>query len=106
MTVTRPSPASQATDTTIASGGSEFNRVRPLEVCHNSREEVIVSTNTVVIVASAVDEACRQPRMLDAGFRGGLNRWFDPVADATDAGALDDNMLAGLSEDCGISWLG
>jgi quercetin dioxygenase-like cupin family protein len=44
-------------------------------------------------------------RYLFLAVPGGLDRWFDAVADANDAGALDDAVFRKLSEEYGIAWL-
>ena len=36
---------------------------------------------------------------------GGLDQWFDAVAQAHNAGMLDDALIGTLSKDFGISWL-
>ncbi len=44
-------------------------------------------------------------RYLFLAVPGGLDRWFDAVARAKDAGTLDDDQFARLSHDHGIDWL-
>jgi hypothetical protein len=36
---------------------------------------------------------------------GGLDRWFDAVADAKGDGSLDDALYSKLSREVGIGWL-
>jgi hypothetical protein len=44
-------------------------------------------------------------RYLFMAVPGGLDRWFDAVADAKDDGSLDDALYSTLSRDFGIGWL-
>ena len=44
-------------------------------------------------------------RYLFLAVPGGLDRWFDAVAAANDAGILDDALFRQVSEEHGIDWL-
>lgn len=44
-------------------------------------------------------------RYLFLAVPGGLDRWFDAVAQANEAGTLDDALFRELSEAYGIGWL-
>ena len=44
-------------------------------------------------------------RYLFIAIPGGLDRWFDAVADANRDGELDDALFRQLSSDFGIGWL-
>jgi quercetin dioxygenase-like cupin family protein len=44
-------------------------------------------------------------RYLFLAVPGGLDHWFDAVAQANEAGILDDPLFDRLSEDFGLSWL-
>jgi hypothetical protein len=44
-------------------------------------------------------------RYLFLAVPGGLDEWFDAVANANRDGLLDDSMFDQLSEDFGIGWL-
>ena len=44
-------------------------------------------------------------RYLFLAVPGGLDRWFDAVEQANDAGILDDALFRTLSEDYGVGWL-
>jgi quercetin dioxygenase-like cupin family protein len=47
----------------------------------------------------------RPSRYLFLAVPGGLDRWFDAVADAAAGGLLDDTLFRTLSADFGIGWL-
>jgi len=44
-------------------------------------------------------------RYLFLAVPGGLDRWFDALAEAQAAGTLDDALFRSLSDDHGIAWL-
>ena len=44
-------------------------------------------------------------RYLFLAVPGGLDRWFDALADAKDDGSLNEALFAALSDDFGIGWL-
>ncbi len=44
-------------------------------------------------------------RYLFLAVPGGLDRWFDAVADAKSDGSLDDALFRKLSDEFGIGWL-
>jgi hypothetical protein len=47
----------------------------------------------------------RPSRYLFMAVPGGLDRWFDALADANRDGSLDDALFTKLSRDFGIGWL-
>ena len=60
--------------------------------------------------AKGLPHAIRNPlevssRYLFLAVPGGLDRWFDAVAQAHDAGNLDDALFRTLSDDFGLGWL-
>jgi quercetin dioxygenase-like cupin family protein len=79
--------------------------------------EVRLRDSTAILEAGGVGRlpkglphALRNPletpsRYLFLAVPGGLDRWFDAVAAANDAGALDDPLFRALSEEYGIGWL-
>jgi len=79
--------------------------------------EVRLRDRTAILEAGGVGRlpkglphAIRNPlevssRYLFLAVPGGLDRWFDAVAQAHDAGNLDDALFRTLSEDFGIGWL-
>jgi quercetin dioxygenase-like cupin family protein len=79
--------------------------------------EVRLRDRTAVLQAGGVGRlprnlphAIRNPldatsRYLFLAVPGGLDRWFDALAAARDAGTLDDALFATLSDDYGIGWL-
>ncbi len=57
-------------------------------------------------IAHAIRNPLETPsRYLFIVVPGGLDRWFDAVADAKDRGALDDATFSTLSHEYGIDWL-
>ena len=57
-----------------------------------------------------VPHALRNPletpsRYLLLAVPGGLDRWFDAVAEAKAVGSLDEALFRTLSEEFGIGWL-
>ncbi|HEY3335031.1 MAG TPA: cupin domain-containing protein [Candidatus Limnocylindrales bacterium] len=79
--------------------------------------EVRLPDRTAVLEAGGVGRlpknlphAIRNPlatrsRYLFLAVPGGLDRWFDAVAEAKDAGRLDDALFGRLSEEAGLGWL-
>ena len=79
--------------------------------------EVRLRDRTAILEAGSVGRlprnlphAIRNPletpsRYLFLAVPGGLDRWFEAVADAHGAGSLDDALFRKLSEDYGIGWL-
>ena len=79
--------------------------------------EVRLRDRTAILEAGGVGRlpknlphAIRNPldtpsRYLFLAIPGGLDRWFDAVADAEGGGSLDDTLFRKLSEDNGIGWL-
>jgi quercetin dioxygenase-like cupin family protein len=79
--------------------------------------EVRLHDRTVILEAGGVGRlpknlphAIRNPldtrsRYLFLAVPGGLDRWFDAVAQAEGAGSLDDALFRELSEHYGIGWL-
>ncbi len=79
--------------------------------------EVRLRDRTAILEAGGVGRlpknlphAIRNPletpsRYLFLAVPGGLDRWFDAVADANGDGSLDDALFSKLSEDYGIAWL-
>ena len=79
--------------------------------------EVRLRDRTAILEAGGVGRlpkglphAIRNPlevssRYLFLAVPGGLDRWFDAVAQAHDAGNLDDALFRTLSDDFGIGWL-
>ena len=79
--------------------------------------EVRLRDRTAILEAGGVGRlpkglphAIRNPlevssRYLFLAVPGGLDRWFDAVAQAHDAGNLDDARFRTLSDDFGIGWL-
>ena len=79
--------------------------------------EVRLRDRTAILEAGGVGRlpkglphAIRNPlevssRYLFLAVPGGLDRWFDAVADAEGGGSLDDTLFRKLSEDNGIGWL-
>jgi len=79
--------------------------------------EVRLRDRTAVLEAGGVSRlpktvphALRNPletpsRYLFLAVPGGLDRWFDALADAKDDGSLDEALFRTLSEEFGIGWL-
>jgi quercetin dioxygenase-like cupin family protein len=79
--------------------------------------EVRLPDRTAILEAGGVGRlpqrlphAIRNPlgttsRYLFLAVPGGLDHWFDAVAQANEAGTLDDQLFDRLSEDFGLSWL-
>ena len=79
--------------------------------------EVRLTDRTAILQAGGVGRlpkdvphAIRNPlqtrsRYLFLAVPGGLDRWFDAVAHAKDAGQLDDDLFKKLSMEHGIGWL-
>ena len=79
--------------------------------------EVRLPDRTAILEAGGVGRlpqrlphAIRNPlqttsRYLFLAVPGGLDHWFDAVAQANEAGILDDPLFDRLSEDFGLSWL-
>ena len=79
--------------------------------------EVRLRDRTAVLEAGGVSRlpktvphALRNPletpsRYLFLAVPGGLDRWFDAVADAKDVGSLDEALFRTLSDEFGIGWL-
>lgn len=70
----------------------------------------ILEAGGVARLPRGLSHALRNPletssRYLFLAVPGGLERWFDAVAAANDAGALDDAVFRKLSEEYGIRWL-
>ena len=79
--------------------------------------EVRLRDRTAVLEAGGVSRlpktvphALRNPletpsRYLFLAVPGGLDRWFDAVADANSHGSLDEALFRTLSEEFGLAWL-
>ena len=70
----------------------------------------ILEAGGVARLPKNLPHAIRNPletpsRYLFMAVPGGLDRWFDAVADATGDGSLDDALYSKLSRDFGIGWL-
>jgi quercetin dioxygenase-like cupin family protein len=70
----------------------------------------ILEVGGVARLPKKLPHAIRNPletrsRYLFMAVPGGLDRWFDAVADAKDDGSLDDALYSTLSRDFGIGWL-
>lgn len=71
---------------------------------------VVLDAGGIARLPKSIPHAIRNPletpsRYLIMVVPGGLDRWFDAVADAKGTGALDDAMFRMLSLDYGIEWL-
>ena len=70
----------------------------------------ILEAGGVARLPKNLPHAIRNPlailsRYLFLAVPGGLDRWFDSLADAKANGSLDDALYATLSRDFGIGWL-
>lgn len=70
----------------------------------------ILEAGGVSRLPKTVPHALRNPlettsRYLFLAVPGGLDRWFDALADAKDDGSLNDALFRKLSDDFGIGWL-
>lgn len=73
-------------------------------------ETSVLESGGIALLPKRVPHAIRNPlatpsRYLFMTVPGGLDRFFDALARARDAGALDDAMHRRLSSDHGIEWL-
>ena len=73
-------------------------------------QTVVVAAGSVAHLPKNVPHAIRNPlatpsRYLFLTIPAGLDRWFDALAAARDAGTLDDALYRQLSLDYGIEWL-
>ena len=80
-----------------------------LEVRLRDRSEIL-EAGGVGRLPKKLPHAIRNPldtpsRYLFLAVPGGIERWFDAVADAEGGGPLDDALFRKLSEDYGIGWL-
>ena len=81
-----------------------------LEVRLPDRVAGVLEAGGVGRLPKGLPHALRNPlevpsRYLFLAVPGGIDRWFDAVAQARDAGRLDDAVFRALSEDHGIGWL-
>ncbi len=81
-----------------------------LEVRLRDRSTVMVEAGGVSRLPKTVPHAIRNPldapsRYLFLAVPGGLDRWFDALADANDDGSLDDRRFDALAGEFGIEWL-
>ena len=79
--------------------------------------EVRLADRTAILEAGGIarlpknlPHAIRNPlqarsRYLFLAVPGGLERWFDAVAEAKAAGRLDDELFERLSDEAGLGWL-
>jgi quercetin dioxygenase-like cupin family protein len=80
-----------------------------LEIRLRDRTSVL-GTGGVAFLPRNIPHAIRNPletpsRYLFMVIPGGLDRWFDALADARSRGTLDDALFRKLSLDFGIGWL-
>ncbi len=80
-----------------------------LEVRLADRSEIL-EAGGIARLPKGIPHAIRNPldtrsRYLFMAVPGGLDRWFDAVAQAERDGLLDDAMFQRLSNDFGIDWL-
>jgi quercetin dioxygenase-like cupin family protein len=80
-----------------------------LEARLRDRSEIL-EAGGLVRLPKNLPHAIRNPldmtsRYLFLAVPGGLDRWFDALADAEVSGILNDALLRKLSEDHGIGWL-
>lgn len=80
-----------------------------LEVRLADRSEIL-EAGGISRLPKSVPHAIRNPldspsRYLFMAVPGGLDRWFDAVAQAERDGLLDDALFQRLSKDSGIDWL-
>jgi quercetin dioxygenase-like cupin family protein len=80
-----------------------------LEVRLRDRTELL-EAGGVSRLPRTIPHALRNPletpsRFLFLAVPGGLDQWFDALADATDGGSLNDALFRTLSEEFGIGWL-
>ncbi|HVQ22512.1 MAG TPA: cupin domain-containing protein [Candidatus Saccharimonadia bacterium] len=80
-----------------------------LEIRLADRSELLAAGG-IARLPKGIPHAIRNPldspsRYLFMAVPGGLDRWFDAVAQADREGLLDDAMFQRLSKDAGIDWL-
>lgn len=80
-----------------------------LEIRHGDQTSVL-ETGGIARLPKNIPHAIRNPletpsRYLFMAIPGGLDQWFDALAEAKSRGTLDDAMFRKLSLDYGIGWL-